>query len=489
MKRILTIALVFALLCSLCLTVLAEDPHASHFGAIKNNYTVDGAVSGVTANVITMEFNPNGENGLVPLAYSGDAGSVCLLKDHVAAAEADGYEVVGAINASFFDMNAGAPCGILVTNGKLVFAHSGRSESIATFDADGKMNVVTSKLVFGLKINNSSYDNAIGFINKDYDSINDIAKKLKGHFQYYDINAGDLADESVAGIEIICEIKQGGYLAVGNTINAVVTEIKKDSYYGATKVTDAKQFVLFVAANELYYNRASAMKVDNTIEISVTESNPPAADALKTAVSAISSTYWLVKDGVDITDTSANIIHSTSLARAWTAFGVKEDGTYVYFVSEEYGLTLKDVADEMIRLGCKNVLRLDGGGSTGMYVKGEGIVMDTPRAICDALLIVTKRSVEANKVEIPETPESTEIPEETSQESETSEETATSEIEAVESSESVEEAEETEATEETDEGNGGIGSWIWIIIGVVLAIAGLTGYKITKNKPKNPENK
>ncbi len=478
MKRIFTIAVIFAMLCSFCLSALAvEASNASDFGATNKQYKVDGVVSGKNAQVNIIEFNP--ADGIIPFAYTGNSGSVALAKDHVAAAESEGYEVVGTINGSFFDMSTGAPCGTLISDGKLIFTHNERGESIAAFDKDGKLNVVSSKIKMGLQLNGQSYDGGIGLVNKIFGATSMSNRDITGHFQYYDIDAGNIADTSVSGVEIICEITDGGELAVGKTLYGTVKEIKENSTYGATKVTDNKQFVLFVKTDGLYFKRASVMTAGDTIEITPNETNPSAEEAMKNAVSAISSAYYLVKDGVDLTDTSTTIIHDTSLARAWTAFGVKEDGSYVYWVSEEYGLTLKDVADEMIKLGCKNVVRLDGGGSTSMYVKGEDFVMDSTRQICDVLLIVTKNSIKYTE-SVPE-------PETSAPEAESSEVIQES---SVVSEESVESSEETidsisEVSDTENNSKSGLsGIYVYILVGCVLIPIGVIVFTIGYSKRK-----
>ncbi len=474
MKRIFAIALAFALLCSLCLTVAAE-PHVADNGLKCDHYKVDGVVSGVNAQVNVLEFNP--ADGLIPFAYTGNSGSVCLAKDHIDAAESEGYEVVGAINGSFFDMSSGAPCGTLISDGKLVFTHNERGESIAAFDKDGKLSVVTSKIIMGLTLNGQSYDGGIGLVNKLFGATNMSNRDITGHFQYYDIDAGDLADTSVTGIEIICDITDGGQLAVGKTLKATVKEVKADSTYGATKVSDEKQFVLFVKTDGMYFKRASVMQAGDLIEITPNESIPAAAEVMKNAVSTMSSAYWLVKDGVDLTDTSTQIIHDTSLARAWTAFGVKEDGTYVYFVNEEYGLTLKDVADEMIKLGCKNVLRLDGGGSTSMYVQGEDFVMDSTRQVCDVLLIVKKDSIKYEEPTIEPETSTSESSEDSSSEPESSS------VSSVESSEEVSEVSNTENDSESELS----GIYVYILFGCVLIPIGIIVFTIGYSKRKQKQ--
>lgn len=59
-----------------------------------------------------------------------------------------------------------------------------------------------------------------------------------------------------------------------------------------------------------------------------------------------------------------------------SALGIKEDGTIILFVvdgrqSSSFGLSLIEMADELIALGCKEVINLDGGGSSQMAFNGR----------------------------------------------------------------------------------------------------------------------
>lgn len=59
-----------------------------------------------------------------------------------------------------------------------------------------------------------------------------------------------------------------------------------------------------------------------------------------------------------------------------SALGIKEDGTIILFVvdgrqSSSFGLSLIEMADELIALGCVEAINLDGGGSSQMAFKGE----------------------------------------------------------------------------------------------------------------------
>ena len=62
-----------------------------------------------------------------------------------------------------------------------------------------------------------------------------------------------------------------------------------------------------------------------------------------------------------------------------TAIGITEDGKIVLFVCDgritaSQGAYLTELAKIMKGLGCKYAMNLDGGGSTGMWVKGSGMI-------------------------------------------------------------------------------------------------------------------
>ncbi len=66
-----------------------------------------------------------------------------------------------------------------------------------------------------------------------------------------------------------------------------------------------------------------------------------------------------------------------------TAVGIKENGDWVFVVVDGRflglfgGMTMKELADFMFRLGCVEALNLDGGGSSTMVIEGK--VANTPR--------------------------------------------------------------------------------------------------------------
>lgn len=403
MKRIISVLLVLVMLASTVLVASAyvsmtKNKEINVKGATYYNYTVYGSVARNYADVNVIKFNA--KDGLFPLAYATQAGKTNVLSTHVNAAIAEGYEVVGAINASFFDMTSGDPCAKLISDGKIVFDHTESTDTILTaFMEDGKPNLIpNADIDYALTLGSISIaSDAIGIVNKDYSAKDFVSTNITNRFHYYDSDMGNLANSQQIGYEVLCEKLNGTELAVGKTLQGQVISVKY-GYYGKTRVTNANQFVLFVKSTSSHYKTVSALSAGAAVSIKPTCSDSYAASILPRANSAIASTYWLVSNGNDLTDTQSEIIHSTSLARGWTAIGWDADGNYHFFVSEEYGLTLKDVADAMIAMGCTNVLRLDGGGSTTMWVDGQGLVENAAsRPICDCILIVKKASVDVEK--------------------------------------------------------------------------------------------
>ena len=63
-----------------------------------------------------------------------------------------------------------------------------------------------------------------------------------------------------------------------------------------------------------------------------------------------------------------------------TALGLKPDGSILLFVADgrfkdqAEGLTLPELEHVMRWMGCINAINLDGGGSSTMYIKGNGVV-------------------------------------------------------------------------------------------------------------------
>ncbi len=392
---------------------MVEDGEAVEFddNIFYQYYDVTSGENGNTEKVVTLEFNP--ADGYIPMSFAAFAGTASLLPKHYEfATEKYGYEVKGIINGAFFSTTNGFLNGMLASNGKLLSTHAGLSEEVICFASDGTFKTVKSKLEYGLYINGVKVNDPFYAFNKTSGA----NTNWDNRFYYYDTSCGMSIDtyEECPGYEVICEKNGASELAIGTTLYGTVLEVRENSY-GAALADDydtiSNKFVLFVKSNSPYAQFAEGLKADDLINITVNETIEESREIMENANSILSNlgpfNGWLVKDGVDLSQTNASIgSHDVTLPARWTAFGVKEDGTYVFMTSEGAStgtegrsLTLRDVARIMIEKGCVNVIRMDGGGSSAMYVSdagdgNPGYLQSSTRAVSDCIMVVRKTSLE-----------------------------------------------------------------------------------------------
>ena len=374
---------------------------------IENNvfyqkYTVNSGEFEGSESVVAMEFNP--ADGYIPMVFSANACNYWEYDSGVLETQYDStYGQYGLLN------------GNIISNGKVVSAHADHPDTVVAFDKDGNMDFVDSKLQFKLFIDGKEVPNGVYYVNKH--SGHKVASAWSERFYYYDTSCGAAATtyEIYPGYEVICEKINNSELAVGDTLYGRVLEIKENSY-GSAIADDAydmsDKFVLFVGAESSYASYLEGVVEVEIVNIQVNETVSASKEVMENANSVIPNVGFLVKDGVDLTQTKATIgTHSVTLRARWTAFGQKADGSYVFMTSEggstgEDGrsITLRDVAKFMIEQGCVNVIRMDGGGSSAMYVKntgdGEpGYLQYSSRDVGDCILIVKKDSARDEELE------------------------------------------------------------------------------------------
>ena len=414
-KRILALLMTALMLLATSVTAMASASvtltKSKTFSVVNgvdySKYSVYGSSSGHTETAHILEFNP--KDGYVPMAFAANAGWTGVLKtQYNTAVDKYGYEVVGVINGSFFDMTSGTMDGMLISGGKICCADpcgtTGNKTSVVAFGYDGSMNIVESNLAYRLYINGKNVPDAFRFINKQQ-SVDGYAAGM-GRIFYYDTSCGSYAD-SINGYEVVCNKLDGTDLAVGETVVGEVVSVKSNTSGSAI---GANQFVLSTASGAEYETYLKNLSVGDKIEISVEETVSASKKIMEGASSVITNVGWLVKDGVDMTDKQSTIgTHSVSGTYAqWTAFGQKADGTYVFMTSEggstgdsSRSLTLKDVAAAMMKMGCVNVIRMDGGGSSAMYVANTGsgsagYMHSSSRGVADCILIVKNKPGKGN---------------------------------------------------------------------------------------------
>lgn len=396
-------------------------------GVHYSEYTLSsGIYKNVYVSASALEFNTE---DYAVIAYAGAAGGAAYLANQYRLAVEDGYDVVGAINGSFFSMDSGSnPNGnygylneYLISNGEIYSADNDNPASdfdgMVCINSDGTIqSVENSRLHFDLYINGQSISGGISYVNKTGGRYN--GGNWSNGIYYYDEHSGDLYYDSeepgeiisaaltfpcCPGYEVLCRKLDGTKLTVGGTLEGEVISVTPDTYNGAI---GKDEFILFVKTASPNAAYLADLKAGDTISIAASETASEAGDATANAQSVIANVGYLVKDGVDLTaDNSFNsgAAHSNTTKARWTAFGIKEDGSWVFFTTEgastgsDGSVTLQDVAKAMMEMGCVDVIRLDGGGSSGMYVcdtgNGEkGFKQYSGRSIGDCLLVVKRSS-------------------------------------------------------------------------------------------------
>ncbi len=417
-KRTFALAMCAIMLISCCVfsnaatasvTMTETDGHNITSGGevVWTQYDVYGGNTKHTEEVNILEFNP--EDGYIPMVFQNYAGSVSKLSSQYTTATTKyGYEVAGIINGSFFGVANSTLTGMAVSNGRLICTHNDFTGEVVAFDSNGKMNVVSSKLEFSVFVNGQELNNSIRYVNKRFETDGWKA----GKFYYYDTSCGTTADSDTSGYQILCKKVNNTDLTIGGTLFAEVIEVQKDKPLCKfdTVGEESDNFVLYCESTSAYVPYIKDLKAGDDIAIAVNETISASKEIMENANSVITNVGWLVKNGVDQTETNSTVgSHNVNTTYArWTAFGTKPDGTYVFFNSDGAGtgssdrsISLREVAAAMIKLGCTNVIRMDGGGSTAMYtsnVDGNNnpgyLYVSEDRAVADCILIVKKSSVQ-----------------------------------------------------------------------------------------------
>ena len=247
-----------------------------------------------------------------------------------------------AINADFFqtsgsDSMSATPTGTLVSDGKLLSTPSLDEGVCATA---------------GIK-----NDNTVGFSywsqNITLTAPDGASTKIHHINKFYDDGGLILITSDYSGNSI-----GGDYEIIVNS-EGVVTDSFQNA--GVLKIPDGS----FVIASNTYTNTflADHFKVGDKVKIDY-EITPSDYKDYKMAVGGGT---LLVKDGAP-----AEITHSTGIGgyNPRTAMGATADGKTLYIVTVDgradnaKGMTLSQIADFMLNLGCHNAINFDGGGST-----------------------------------------------------------------------------------------------------------------------------
>ena len=301
----------------------------------------------------------------------------------IAYAESLGYNVVGAVNADFGESN-GVPTGMVVENG--VYKSSPEGNSAIAFN-NGRA-FVSEKPEVELTFTNeeNGYEYTTEHLNK--------SRTDYGAYVFSEYFSTVSTRTSGDGWFVRFEVLGGDELTLGGEVELIVTEINTD---GGSVSIGGDNLVLTASDAAALGMVAESFEVGDrvTLEISCSDSRLEDADWVSGCGNILAldgEIYDQDRWNSEVTD-----------ANPRTAIGIKSDGTVVYHVldgrsSLSVGATLEELAQDMLSMGCVDVVNLDGGGSSVMSLRVPGIdgftVVNDPsdgrlRSVSSYILFVT----------------------------------------------------------------------------------------------------
>lgn len=301
----------------------------------------------------------------------------------IAYAESLGYNVVGAVNADFGESN-GVPTGMVVENG--VYKSSPEGNSAIAF-SDGRA-FVSEKPEVELTFTNeeNGYEYTTEHLNK--------SRTDYGAYVFSEYFSTVSTRTSGDGWFVRFEVLGGDELTLGGEVELIVTEINTD---GGSVSIGGDNLILTASDAAALGMVAESFEVGDrvTLEISCSDSRLEDADWVSGCGNILAldgEIYDQDRWNSEVTD-----------ANPRTAIGIKSDGTVVYHVldgrsSLSVGATLEELAQDMLSMGCVDVVNLDGGGSSVMSLRVPGAdgftVVNDPsdgrlRSVSSYILFVT----------------------------------------------------------------------------------------------------
>ena len=286
----------------------------------------------------------------------------------IAHAQGQGHNVLGGVNADFFSFQTGVPEGIYISNGQLRSSHHGRSAVF--FREDGSAFVANPQLSFTLSGNSGTMN--VPFFNKFRQSTWPVL---------FDSNFSGTTQTTAPGREVYFRIVNGS-MRVGASLTLEVAHIVNSQ--------DAVQLppgylVLSADMRSPYLYRLDRFAVGERVTLQIGTND-----------ARVSTAQWATGGG-DI------LVSGGAMTTGWdpgvagvhprTALGIRADGSVILYTIDgripghSEGLTLTELAQEMISRGAVYVVNLDGGGSTtfGYRLPGTNSVSVLNRPSAGAL--------------------------------------------------------------------------------------------------------
>ncbi len=339
--------------------------------------TVNRAGRPVVYQTITMQ---PADPLVQPLVWSGTAMTDRRTVSEMSRqADAQGYEVVAAVNGDFYNVATGAPIGIVVQRGELLSSDGGYVFAIGFF-ADGRTQIGKPALQYLLSRNGMPAGSFL--LNKQQGASGIYA---------YNIAYGYAAGSSQPGVDVVVQAASSKFF-IGSRVEGTVLEVRTDTQ--GTPIGE-NQVVLSARAGTPEYEALRAYVPGDAVALEVRD---PAA-AWTGVTEALGGLYRLLENGRPLPELSTTNVNPVTLA------GRKADGSIVLLQTDgrqsawSNGISHAEGAALMLQMDCTDALVLDGGGSSTAVARMPGEVSPTllnrpsdgtERKISNALLVASR---------------------------------------------------------------------------------------------------
>ena len=281
----------------------------------------------------------------------------------------DGYRVVGAINASFFDMNSGLPM-YLISEGNDIINGGVISNSSSYY--------VSQPIAFGVtknglaEIDHFNFGIQIGYNGSNYQMTGLNRERQNDETIIFTPQYGSqYTNSNQYGIEIVIDtgqpITQTQY---GQQVSGKVVKVR--GYGSKEKVEIPKTGFVLSVHGAKGLERFKNMRVGENVSLALSID-----DKWMDSEFMLASGPMLLKDGKpNITMDTSNWRASTRTAR--TAVAISKDKKQVHLVTVDNrsgysnGMSLTQFANYLAAQGYDRALNFDGGGSTAMGIRNHG---------------------------------------------------------------------------------------------------------------------
>ncbi len=337
--------------------------------------------SSAGASVLTIDLTD--EHSKLDIGVPNPLNQLQTTSQQARNASSEGNRVVGAINASFFDMGAGSS--------QLPFSIITKDNEIISFGqiSDGRQHYRSEPIVFGERSNGKvfigEYDAKVtAEVNGKSVSVNNInnTRRKNEAVLFTPSYINDRTGTNSYGIEIVVENASGspGSFSFGDEISGTVSEVRDYNENGNSRIP-TNGFVL--SANGMKYDQLKDVKAGDSITVGASIN-----DRWQDASFILGSGPQLVHNGeVDITMDPNSWRYTLKTAR--TAVGVDASGNKAYMVTLDRA-DIGELANYMKRLGADRALNFDGGGSTTLIARNHG---DEFASVMNNLSAGSERSV------------------------------------------------------------------------------------------------